>query len=156
MRVLLLQNLIQDTQIKYTRLVVLWWCLVKHLAIITELKTFGNQTWKILMCKSNHLSWLVHFLTCILFSLKVVRRTPAIVVTLKTTSRNEEEEQTKVISEQSQLTIDARVDPSSSMLEEKPETISSPIMDPTTSEKPAKVTSTTKRTKKSKSSRKST
>ena len=77
------------------------------------------------------------------------------MITLKTTSRNEEEE-TKVISEQSQLTVDARVDPSSSMVEEKPETISPPIMDPTTSEKPAKVTSTTKRTKKSKSSRKST
>lgn len=77
------------------------------------------------------------------------------MITLKTTSRNEEEE-TKVISEQSQLTVDARVDPSSSMVEAKPETISPPIMDSTTSEKPAKVTSTTKRTKKSKSGRKST
>lgn len=77
------------------------------------------------------------------------------MITLKTTSRNEEEE-TKVISEQSLLPVDARVDSSSSMVEEKTETRSPPIMDPTTSVKPAKVTSTTKRTKKSKSSRKST
>lgn len=90
-----------------------------------------------------------------MFSLKVVRRTPAIVITLKAASGSEEEE-TKVISEQTPLPADTRVDPSSSMMEEKPEISSTPSVGSATSEKTAKVTSATKRTKKSKSSRKST
>ena len=81
-----------------------------------------------------------------------MRRTPAIVVTLKAASSSEEEE-TKVISEQAPL---PRVETSSSMVEEKPEMSSTPSVGPATAEKTAKVTSATKRTKKSKSSRKST
>lgn len=83
-------------------------------------------------------------------SLKVVRKTPAIVITLRVASSGDKE-----TSEQSSLPVDATVD--SSKVEKIPEISSIDVVDEVLSEKtPTKSTSTPKRTKKSKSSRKST
>ena len=110
------------------------------------------------MCKNRHV-YTKFLRTCICVSLKVVRRTPAIVVTLKTTSSTDDEETVKATmptSEQSSLPVDT-IDSTSSAVEKKPEASSILVTDSSTSEKtPAKPTSTIKRTKKSKPSRKST
>ena len=126
---------------------------------ITELKIFGSQTRKILMCENKCAS---RFCPVIMFciSLKVVRRTPAIVITLKTTGADHEE--TKATSEEPSLPIDATVgttttssSSSSSMVQKVPEGSSATVMDTSASEKTPAI-ATSKRTKKSKSGRKST
>lgn len=85
-------------------------------------------------------------------SLKVIRKTPAIVVTLRATVIDDEEDKEAIASEQPLLTVD--VASCSSTMEKSPEQAKSTfVADSVTS--PVKST-TSKRTKKSKSSRKST